>query len=73
MVPRTIFRTLFSNYEWAQLAGVLHYTWLERYARNKCSGLLDPFEGVVKLFLLLILYFAPLCNEQTSVEMSALM
>ncbi len=33
----------FIIYKWAQKAGVLHYTSLERLARVKYSSLLGPF------------------------------
>ncbi len=35
--------TSFVNYEWAQEARVLNYTWLERLSRDKHSSLLGPF------------------------------
>jgi len=35
--------TSFVNYEWAQEARVLNYTWLERLDRDKYSSLLGPF------------------------------
>ncbi len=33
----------FETYEWAQLSSVLHYTRLEKLARNKHSSLLGSF------------------------------
>jgi hypothetical protein len=36
---------LFVTYKWTQHAGVLHYARMEKFARDKHSSLLDPFEG----------------------------
>ncbi len=45
MTSGTISTTLlfFATYEWAQKVRVLHYTVLERLARDNHSSLLDPF------------------------------
>ncbi len=34
----------FVAYKWAQKARVLHYAWLERFAQDKYSCLLEPFK-----------------------------
>ncbi len=48
--PGNVFATLnvFITYEWAQQAGVLHYTRLEMLARDKHSSLFGPFISYIE-------------------------